>query len=71
MKSHILSRSRLTSAGMGGLQQTTDKCWQQNIKPEKSPLSTPAEASSAKERPKGLPSVARVLTGLRRPPAPT
>ncbi|VEP15006.1 hypothetical protein H1P_300028 [Hyella patelloides LEGE 07179] len=56
---------------MGGLQQTTDKCWQQNIKPEKSPLSTPAEASSAKERPKGLPSVARVLTGLRRPPAPT
>ncbi|WP_186375868.1 hypothetical protein [Hyella patelloides] len=49
---------------MGGLQQTTVNCERQNRKPEKSPLSTPAEASSAKERPKGLPSVARVLTGL-------
>ncbi|VEP11707.1 hypothetical protein H1P_1150017 [Hyella patelloides LEGE 07179] len=35
---------------MGGLQQTAINCGQQNIKPEKSPLSTPAEVSSAKER---------------------
>ncbi|VEP16018.1 hypothetical protein H1P_3980005 [Hyella patelloides LEGE 07179] len=35
---------------MGGLQQTAINCGKQNIKPEKSPLSTPAEVSSAKER---------------------
>ncbi len=37
-------------AGMGGLQQTAINCGKQNIKPEKSPLSTPGEVSSPKER---------------------
>ncbi len=32
---------------MGGLQQTTINCGKQNIKPEKSPLSTPASATDA------------------------
>ncbi len=35
---------------MGGLQQTTINCGKQNIKPEKSPLSTPAAVSAARER---------------------
>ncbi len=39
--------SKKRCAGMGRLQTTTDKCWQQSIKPEKSPLSTPASAKDA------------------------
>ena len=35
---------------MGRLQPTTDNCWQHKIKPEKSPLSTPAASQAAKER---------------------
>ena len=42
---------------MGGLQQTTVNCGEQNIKIEKSPLSTPARVSRAKER--------AVMQGLR------
>ncbi|VEP15376.1 conserved hypothetical protein [Hyella patelloides LEGE 07179] len=38
-------------AGMGGLQQTAINCEKPNIKPEKSPLSTPGEVASPKERP--------------------
>ncbi len=37
-------------AGMGRLQPTTDNYWQHQVKPEKSPLSTPADSKSAKER---------------------
>ena len=40
----------LASAGMGGLQQITVDTQEQNIKIEKSPLSTPAAVSAAKER---------------------
>ena len=34
---------------MGGLQQITVNCEEQNVKIEKSPLSTPADVPSAKE----------------------
>ena len=40
----------LRCAGMGGLQQTTINSGKQNIKPEKSPLSTHAAFQAAKER---------------------
>ena len=41
--SHPFPALKRSSAGMGGLQQTTVNCGEQNIKIEKSPLSTPRE----------------------------
>ncbi|VEP11292.1 hypothetical protein H1P_10077 [Hyella patelloides LEGE 07179] len=35
---------------MGRLQPTIDNCWQQNLKPEKSPLSTPASTKGVYTR---------------------
>ena len=43
-------RSEKRCAGMGGLQRTTINCGKQNIKQEKSPLSTPGDVPSPKER---------------------
>ena len=41
---------RKRCAGMGRLQPITDKCCQQKVKLDKSPLSTPGDVPSPKER---------------------